>query len=212
MKYLIYLTILAAVFSCGKVTPSKINGKWNATKISISSNNTYFPDTTLSSYSTLEFDGQHLYSFNDGSSGPTYDTTYNYMWSIQFEKNSDFVMTITGEFDQNSEIISYTTLFKGTWSLPGKEKVNDFKKGDRILFIIYEILEESINLNTGVSSNYNQVHSSLGYSKDDHLMFKVEELTKDKLILIRSSSWTEYNGQNIHQIDTHSGRWEFKKE
>lgn len=184
------IVLTAGVSSCGKTTKGKISEDWNFTSLVGNSSSTSGGTTNSSSYSTT-ISGSTITSTE--TSGGTTDTengtVAKYVMSIKkdgtYEISSD-VTWIDGSYSQQE-----ISTEKGTWSFVGKNKTDEFKKNERVIFnTTSENSTTTTKNNVGGSVVTNTTSGSDTYLVGQNsIIYTVVESTGKKLVLE-----TEYNG------------------
>lgn len=218
MKKLVYLsisTLLIAgmIVSCGKTTKGKVSNEWKVTAYSNTSVSTQGATSitqkengTETTY-TMTFPGddpktgtiqQHTMTINkDGS----WETTFN-RTMVEVESLSGMSIKTT-TVKQTSE--------SGTWSLLGKNKSEDFKKNERILFHILDAKttthSTAISTIAGTSTTNETTTSNSTTIPElnavEGQIWIVEESKKD-LLKLKSTKKLTNNKNGISQVTTNS--------
>ena len=220
MKKLIFsalsIALLAgAMTSCGKTTKGKLSNDWKFESFNIKSvdtqeNGDYTVGTATSSGSTITITAQE---FSNGSSSPMVSSTGT-VTDPTFKINKDGTWRIdrTLSFTDNSTVGETKTttsvqMDSGTWSFIGKNKEEDFKKNERVLFNTLATSNNSTEVKTiGNSPSITTTSSTSKKFKLGELatIYIVKESKRKELELTTeaSSSTTTSNGSSSNVIET----------
>lgn len=135
---LLFVSIL--LFSCGKTTTSKVTNKWEVSNFSIVEDD---QNSVLSSSSqtTLSGDNQSFTCYSDG------ELMYNAVIDkniLTISKNGSYTQQLEYHYsyyvdEETQESYSYSMDIKGVWSFLEKNRTGDFKKNEKIQFLMTEI-------------------------------------------------------------------------
>ena len=206
----IFLSVLSIALvagtmsSCGKTSKGKISEDWNVTKIEYTDSDTQSGTTTTSS-STTTINGTTLtrVSTNGGTTTTTNGTANKYTYTIKkdgtFEANTDVTYVTSGTgYTTTTNQVNKTT---GTWSFVGKNKTDDFKTNERVVFNTLSSTGTTTTTYTSGSTSQTSTSSDTDTYKvgENSSIYTVKESTGKKLVL--ASEW-DNSSSNINGSTT----------
>lgn len=189
------IVLTAGVSSCGKTTKGKISEDWNVTSIVENSSSTSGGTTTTSS-STTTVSGNAITTTttSGGSTNTDAGTVNKYQFIVNkdgsYERNEDITYSETNSGTTQTK--NYVFTEKGTWSFVGKNKSDDFKKNERVVFntTSYEGKTTVTYTNSGVTTTSNGSYSGTFLVGENSTIYNVDESTSKKLVLTSESNST----------------------
>ncbi|WP_343747564.1 hypothetical protein [Fluviicola sp.] len=208
--YLLSITLLsAAMISCAKSTQGKMANEWQV--VSSEENSTSVNSDgskTIASRTTNETS----YSSSVTNTNPQGESsTANHSGGVNafdwlIEKDGSWTRTEEYTEMDSGKKLTYRTVYSGSWSFVGKNKGDDFKKNERVLF---NVLAKRYNF-----TQTEQGATTMSYSSNETylagervLIFTVKESKQKELQLeSESGSTVLYDGENQ---GTNSGKSSF---
>lgn len=218
MKKLILSTLsivlLAGIMtSCGKSTKGKLSNDWKVESLQLKAidtepNGNQTVTTTSYSGTTVTVRKEEIQNGNSTTTTQT-GTITNPVFKI--EKNGTWNLSRTLVFTQNptqglTTTITSTETDSGTWSFIGKNKEEDFKKNERVLFNTLATTRSTTTVNTiGNSSTTSTDTGSSTYKLGDNVtIYTVMESKPKELELKSESGGSTTNGTNTSSFTTES--------
>jgi hypothetical protein len=201
MKKFALLAVVAialGITSCGKVTFGKLDGSWSLKSVNGSSSTSYNDDPTGGSNSTFTMaEGSTFWiqntTYND-TRPSTVDTTNYTTYEMVFSKDGTYSRTvvITNDLSQGGiEMISTGTQTEtGTYSIVGKDKAEDIKKGSRIFLTATSAQSNSqVTIDGVIEPSYSSSYIDDMTSNGDYgTTLYVEELKGGELTVASNST------------------------
>lgn len=198
--------VAGTMTSCGKTTKGKLSEEWNVAKIENKSTNISSSGNTTTNSSVITIDGTNLTRVTTNSNGTTTTTGTVSKYAYIINKDGTFEIAIdvtyvtsgTGYTETTKQVRTTT----GTWSFVDKNKTDEFKKNERVIFNTLSVAETNTSTlaysGTTTSTTTSNSNSSSYIVGENSSIYTVEESTGKTLVLVRehSSSSTGSNGTN----------------
>jgi hypothetical protein len=204
---LAFTFVLATIVSCGKTSRGKISNEWKIS--SYEDKSSYTSGTLKIDYSEIGTDASFQRTTTQGSNSSivegkisTNDITINKDGTWSGASEMDYTVTNDGDFGATS---TTKTIVKesrsGTWSFIGKNKTEEFKKNEKVIFNILSLdkTETAISVvsfpGTTETSSWTTTNSeSLTYNSGQvNMIFHIDESSRKELKLSTDDKTTWNN-------------------
>ena len=183
--------------SCGKSTKGKLSNDWKVESLTLKaidteSNGNQTVTTTSYSGTTVTVKEEEIENGNSTTTTTQIGTITNSIFKI--ENNGTWNLSRTLVFTQNPTQGLTTTITSvetdsGTWSFIGKNKEEDFKKNERVLFNTMATTRNTTTVNTiGNSSTTSTDTGSSTYKLGDNVTIYTVVASKPKALELKSES------------------------
>ena len=183
--------------SCGKSTKGKLSNDWKVESLTLKaidteSNGNQTVTTTSYSGTTVTVKEEEIENGNSTTTTTQIGTITNPIFKI--ENNGTWNLSRTLVFTQNPTQGLTTTITSvetdsGTWSFIGKNKEEDFKKNERVLFNTMATTRNTTTVNTiGNSSTTSTDTGSSTYKLGDNVTIYTVVASKPKALELKSES------------------------
>lgn len=219
MKKIILSTLSIALLaggisSCGKSTKGKMSNEWTIDSYEVkevdtqsngdvTTTTTTFTGTTVTRTETDSPSGQS--STTTTESGTVSQADYT------IEKDGTWKMTVTYSFTSNPTtgitiVSDNTQTTSGTWAFVGKNKEEDFKKNERVLFNTLQSTNSQINKTTiGNNTTTSTASDATSYMTGENVTIYTITESKAKELQLTSEakqSGTSNNSTNSYGVTT----------
>ncbi|WP_300663359.1 hypothetical protein [Fluviicola sp.] len=179
------LVMTIALGSCGKSTKGKMANDWKVTSMTTESTSTSADGSKYTSTQTMNetrMDAKYVTTAADGSVTTVTDDARVNTNEFTIEKDGAWKWIQDLSYSTDSGEVRTRSEKSGVWSFIGKNKGDDFKKNERVLFNILKADYSTVHKNQGTIVNeYNANYEYLtGY---ETAIYTVKESKKDELQL-----------------------------
>ena len=184
--------MLAALFltvgfaSCTKSTKGKMANDWKVVSMTSESSSTDFDGNKNVSVTTA----------TDGSITTTLGSAMINKNEFTIEKDGAWKWIQDLSYSTDSGVVRTTNERSGTWSFIGKNKGDEFKKNERVLFNVLKVNYSIVHKNQGTIIDQ-QNASSENLQGDVTLIYTIKESKKDELQLEMESERISDQAPNV---------------
>lgn len=200
--------VAGTITSCGKTTKGKMDNEWNVTSINTSSydedgdgwsqkiSSSSVVKTTVSNNNS---ETKTIATVNSNTMTISKDGTWKKVYDYT---TVDYDTTSVGTFEQYTKTTTNKVETRsGTWGFESKNKTEEFKKNERVVFNITKsntvtksTMESSSSIDPTVNTTGNTNNDTDTYSTGQAVtIYVVKESTAKKLVLTADTDYTNVN-------------------
>lgn len=184
------LTVVLA--SCGKSTKGKMANDWKVvsmtTETSLTNSDGSKYESTVTANET-RMTTKTVTTEADGSVTPTTSEATINTNEFTIEKDGAWKWIQDLSYSTDSGVVRTRNEKSGVWSFIGKNKGDEFKKNERVLFNVLKVDYSMTHKNQGTTVN--EYHGNYEYLTGSvRMIYTVKESKKDELQLEMESEWT----------------------
>lgn len=198
--YILSVLVLAvALASCGKSTKGKMADDWKVTSMTSETTLSYTDGGKYVSTQTMNetrMEAKYVTTAADGSVTTVTDDAAINTNEFTIEKDGAWKWIQDLSYSTDSGEVRTRSEKSGVWSFIGKNKGDEFKKNERVLFNTLKTDYSMVHKNQGVIVNeYNSNYEYLTGSQT--MIYTVKESSKDELQLEMESDKTSDQYSNV---------------
>jgi len=211
MKKTLILLFVAALgagtmSSCKKSNKGKLSGEWKIASFDMTSSNTSGDPAVTTTDVTTSTDGAAVTQVSSSTATGSTTTTTNgtiatATWTIEKDGTWTMVMDMTWSgsetgYTWSSQSVETTT---GTWAFVGKNKTEDLKRNERVIFNTLTSASSSTDTFTptgGTASTSTSSDSNSWLTGENQATYLITESKKKSLIMTQAgtSTWSDTSG------------------